>query len=215
MKSFRPLALLATGLLLAAPLAAEPVKPLYQNDFEGVAVDAVPEGMMVMAGLFTVKQGKDGKFLELPGEPLDTFGALFGPAGQGDLSVSARFFGTKQGRKFPSFGLSLGGVGGFRLVVSPGKKALEIFRGDEVKTSVPFEWVSEAWTSLRLQLRKGKDGAWLVEGKAWPSGGAEPAQWMVTLEEKEEPATGRAGLWGSPYSGTPIRFDDLVIKPAS
>jgi hypothetical protein len=32
------------------------------------------------------------------------------------------------------------------------------------------------------------------------------------VDEKEAPLAGRAGLWGSPYAGTPIRFDDLVVS---
>ena len=83
-----------------------------------------------------------------------------------------------------------------------------------VVKSVPFEWASGEWTTLRLQVRKAGAG-WVVEGKAWPATGAEPTGWQISIELKEAPSAGRAGLWGSPYSGTPIRFDDLVIAPAS
>jgi hypothetical protein len=211
MMSSRSLALFAFASLVAVASAAEPI---YKNDFESAAVGKPPEGAMVISGDFVVKQEAGGKFLELPGEPLDTFGLLVGPAGQGDLSASARIFGTKKGRKFPAFGISLGGVGGYRLVVSAGKKTLEIFKGDEVKTSVPFDWTSDAWTTLRLQVRKTADGC-VVEGKAWASDGTETAAWLIRLEEKSAPPQGRAGVWGSPYSGTPIRFDEIVVAPAS
>ncbi|HEV7866074.1 MAG TPA: hypothetical protein VGO90_00225 [Chthoniobacteraceae bacterium] len=209
-----PLLVLVCALSAERLTAAEP-KPLFRMDFEAAAVDQTPEDLMVMAGDFSVKAdaGGKGKVLELPGEPLDTYGVLFGPSGQGDQSASARFFGTKKGRKFPSFGVSLGGVGGFRLVVSPAKKALEIYRGEEVQKSVPFEWPTDAWTTLRLQIRK-VGAAWKIEGKAWASSAKEPAEWMIALDNKEEPPSGRAGLWGSPYAGTPIRFDDLLLTPA-
>ena len=49
--------------------------------------------------------------------------------------------------------------------------------------------------------------------KAWPAAGAEPEKWNIALEEKDAPAAGRPGIWGSPFSGTPIRFDDLAIAP--
>jgi hypothetical protein len=169
---------------------------------------------MAIAGDFLVKQEGANHFLELPGEPLDTFGILLGPAGQGDLTASAKFFGTKTGRKYPAFGVSLGGVGGYRLMMSAGKKMLEIFKGDEVVKSVPIDWQSGTWTTLRLQVRKARDG-WAVDGKAWASDGAEPKDWQITLEVKDAPPAGRTGLWGSPYSGTPIRFDDLVVTPVS
>ncbi len=210
MKSPLPLTLILSGLVIFAAGAA----PIFENNFETGTVDKAPEGAMAIAGDFMVKQEGGNKFLELPGEPLDTFGILLGAAGQGDLSAVARFFGTKTGRKFPAFGVSLGGVGGYRLMMSGGKKMLEIFKADEVVKSVPFEWVSGEWTTLRLQVRKAGAG-WVVEGKAWASSGAEPKDWQISLELTDAPSAGRAGLWGSPYSGTPIRFDDLVITPAS
>ena len=187
--------------------------PLYRNDFESAEVGKTPADFMVMAGAFIVKTEAGGKCLELPGEPLDAFGLLFGPVQKGDLTASARFFGTKKGRKFPSFGVSLGGVGGYRLQVSAAKKTLEIFEGDEARQSVAYEWKDDSWTSLRIQIRK-TDAGWTVEGKAWPAGTPEPAAWTIRHEAKAEPASGRAGIWGSPYSGTPIRFDDLLLVPA-
>jgi len=205
-------AILSTSLLAAPIRAAEPA-PVFANDFEAAAVEKAPEGAMAIAGDFAVKPDGANKVLELPGEPLDTFGILFGSAGQGDLSATARFFGTKTGRKYPTFGVSLGGVGGYRLIMSGGKKSLEIFKGDEAVKSVPFEWTSGDWTKLRLQVRKA-GGGWVIEGRAWPATGAEPKDWQISLEVKDTPSTGRAGLWGSPYSGTPIRFDDLVITAA-
>lgn len=210
-----PLQIAATFAGMACVVAAAAdVKPIYENDFESGTVDKAPAGALAIAGDFTIKADGANKVLELPGEPLDTFGILFGTAGQDGLSATARFFGTKTGRKFPSFGISLGGVGGYRLMMSGGKKALEIFKGDEAVKSVPFEWTPGEWTRLRLQVRKAGDG-WVIEGRAWSAAGAEPGEWLISVELKEPPPAGRAGLWGSPFSGTPIRFDDLVITPAS
>lgn len=198
----------------ASLAAAEPAKPLYRQDFSTGEIGKPPAEMMVMSGDFAVKEdAKDGKFLELPGEPLETFGLLFGPTPAGGVSASARFFGTKKGRKFPAFGVSVGGVAGFRLQVSAAKKTLEIFQGDEVRQSVAYEWKDESWTSLRVQVRKA-GAEWVVEGKAWPAGTPEPAPWTITFTTKDEPPGGRPGIWGSPFSGTPIRFDDLTLSPA-
>ncbi|RYD60261.1 MAG: hypothetical protein EOP84_37200 [Verrucomicrobiaceae bacterium] len=197
--------------LTAAAMAAE---PLFVEDFTKATPDSAPQGLMIMSGGFTVKEEDGNKFLELPGAPLDTFGALFGPTPPSlEASASARFLGTKKGRKFPTFGISLHGVGGYRLQVSPAKKALEIYKGDQPIATVPFEWESGAWTHARIQVRQKGDGA-VVEGKAWTAGGAEPEKWLITHEETTAPKPGRAGLWGSPYSGTPIGFDDLKVEAA-
>jgi hypothetical protein len=209
----KPLFLLPLAAFVSLA-AAEPAKPLFRHDFSQAEVGKPPAEMMVMSGDFSVKEdAKDGRFLELPGEPLDTFGLLFGPTPTGNVSASARFFGTKKGRKFPAFGISVGGVGGYRLQISAAKKMLEIFQGDEARHSVAYEWKDESWTSLRVQVRKAA-AEWVVEGKAWPAGTPEPAAWTITFTTKDEPPAGRSGIWGSPFSGTPIRFDDLVLSPA-
>jgi hypothetical protein len=184
---------------------------IYQNNFEQEPLDQPPASFLVLDGDFTVKASEGGKCLELPGAPLDAFGALFGPATNGNLTVSARVFGTGKGRRFPTFGVGLDGGGGFKLQVSPAKDALEIFHGDAALTNAPFKWRSGVWTSLRLRVQAEGAGAWRIEGKAWLAGATEPSDWMVRASETNAPAAGRASLWGSPISGTPLRFDDLVL----
>jgi len=188
---------------------------LYESNFEKVEPGKVPDDFLVLDGAFSVKEENGNKFLELPGAPLDTFGVLFGPTEKDGVSVGARIFGTGQGRRFPAFAVSLNGVGGYRLQVSPAKKLLELYKGEDVKTTVPFEWTSAKWTFLKLQVRKAKEGEWKVEGKAWQEGADEPKSWTISLSENEEPFAGRAAVWGNPFSGTPIRFDDLKVTRAS
>ena len=150
--------------------------------------------------------------LELPGAPLDSFAVQFGPAETVNTATSARIVGTGQGRRMPTFGVGLGGAGGWRLQVSPGKKVLELFKDQELKASTAYDWQSGTWTRFRLQLRQVKDGAWRIEGKAWADGGAEPKDWTLAADETEQPITGRASVAGSPFSGTPIWFDDLKVE---
>ena len=215
MTPMRPMrTILGCGLLVLgfAACSADAPKPLYANDFEKAEVGKVPEEFMVLGGEFTVKEDAGNKFLELPGAPLDSYGVQFGPSESADVVVSARVFGTAKGRRMPTFGVGLGGVGGFKLQVSPGKKTLELLKDQEVKASLAFEWKSGSWTRLRLQIRKVKNGQWKIEGKAWPTDGTEPKDWMVSFDDKEEPVAGRASVLGSPFAGRPIWFDDLVVE---
>lgn len=195
-----------TAMLIAGAVAA----PIYSNDFEKETAEKIPAETMVLSGDFLVKEEGGKRFLELPGSPLETFGILFGPAQPGEANATGRFFGTKQGRKFPAFGLSLGGVSGYKLEMSGGKKALELFKGEESLGTVPFEWTSGAWIFLRLQVRKTDSGC-TVEGKAWTEGTPEPAKWNISIDAKTPPPAGRAAVWGTPYAGTPIRYDDLLL----
>jgi hypothetical protein len=197
--------------VLSTVRAAGPTT-LYENDFDSAEAGKAPADMLVLDGGFAVREEGGAKFLELPGAPLETFGVLFGPAVTNNVAVSARIQGSRRGRLFPAFGVGLGGVNGYKLRVSPGKKELELHKGDTDLVSVPFEWQSGQWTHFRLRVREAGAGAWKVEGKAWTEGAAEPAAWPIAFDDKETPRAGRAAIWGAPYAGTPIRYDDLRLE---
>ena len=202
--------------LAASALAADTGKPLYQNDFSKGEVGKLPDEMLLLDGGFAVQEVNGDKVLQLPGAPLETFGVLFGPTEGANIDVSARVHSTKKGRREPAFALGLNGNAGFKLQVSAAKKLLELYKGDDVVAKEPFTWESDSWTMLRLQIRKVKDGEFIVEGKAWTRGATEPDQWLVTHVEKtedgKEPTAGRASIWGNPFAGTPIDFDDLLVS---
>jgi hypothetical protein len=202
--------LAAFGFALTNPVQAG--EPLYTNNFETAAVDKVPDDFLVLEGAFLVKQEGGNKFLELPEAPLDSFGVLFGPTEKQGWTVTARVLGTAKGRRSPTFAVGLNGGGGYKLQVSPAKKLLELYRGDIVKASSPYEWESGKWTHLRLQIEKTATGHWKLLGKVWAGETAEPEKPALTFEDAEEPPAGKASIWGSPYSGTPIRFDDFVVS---
>lgn len=195
-------------------VAAAEVAPLYENDFQAAKVGEPPEGMLVLDGGFAVRAEGAEQFLELPGTPLETYGVLFGPAQTNNVAVTARIYGTGKGRRYPAFGVGLGGVNGYKLRVSPGKKALELYHGDTELQRVPFDWKSGQWTHVQLQVRAVAAGGSVVEGKAWTHGASEPAEWLIRQPaEPAAPRPGRAALWGAPYADTPIRYDDLRLLP--
>jgi hypothetical protein len=184
---------------------------IFAANFETNQPGKLPE-FLILDGAFEIKEDGGNKFIELPGAPLETFGLLFGPAQTNDIAVSARIQSSTQGRRYPVFGVGLNGVGGYKMLMAPAKGELELFKGEERVASAKCDWKSGAWTALRLQLRQIAAGEWRVEGKAWPAGATEPGEWMISFAEKAEPAGGRATIWGSPYSGQPIRFDDLSLR---
>jgi hypothetical protein len=171
--------------------------------------------MMVLDGNFTVKAEGTNKFLELPGAPLDSFAVQFGPAETNSVSVSAAIRSTAKARRAPSFGIGLYGVAGLKLQVTPAKKLLELFKDQALLGSAPFEWKSGEWTVVQLQASAAGEDKWKIEGKAWTKGAPEPATPMIAMEFKADaPLSGRASVFGSPFSGMPIQFDDLrVAKP--
>lgn len=213
-RSLLPLAaslLLATGATFVSPAAVARAGVVYSNDLEKEAVGALGKDFLVLDGGFAVQTEDGKKFIELPGAPLDSYGVLFGPTEAKGLSLTAKVFGTGKGRRFPVFGIGLNGARGYRIQVAPAKKTLELVKGDAVQASAPLEWASGRWTHLKIQVREVSPTEWRIEGRAWTEGSPEPATWTVSIEEKQQPQPGRAGLYGNPFSGTPIRYDDLVI----
>jgi hypothetical protein len=213
MKNLFVLALVGTAIVGGAIHTHAQAAPLpYKNDFTQTEQDKVPDDLMVLDGGFTVKEEGGNKFLELPGAPLDTFGVLFGPAVGTDVRAAARFHGTGKGRRFPAFALGINGQGGLKLQVAPSKKKVELFKGDELLAEVPLEWQSGKWTQVRLESRAAASGGVDVIGKVWQEGQQEPKEPTIKTTLKEKLPEGRAVIWGNPFSGTPIRFDDLVLE---
>jgi hypothetical protein len=213
MKILVPLALI---LIVASgcktPRAGKLAKPIYENDFTAANAGQVPEDLLVLDGGFAVKEEGGNKFLELPGAPLETFGVVFGPTETNGLAVTARIQGTGKGRRFPTFGVGLNGVGGYKLQVAPAKKIVELYRGDNVLTNAPWTWETGSWLLMRLQSRPMGDAV-RVEAKVWKQGDPEPKAWQISYLDGGAPP-GRASIWGMPFAGTPLRFDDLTVTRA-
>jgi hypothetical protein len=201
----------AAMVALTASAETRTDKLLFETDFESKKVDSVPEELMVLAGEFSVKDINGNRALELPGNPLEDFGALFGPAESDSIAVRARVHSESSKRLAPRFGVGLNGVAGYRLLVTPGQDRLELLKDQEAVASAPLEWKSGIWTWLHLQIRKISEGNWIIEGRAWADGTPEPKDWSISFEVSETPPAGKASIWGAPYSGKPISFDDLSV----
>jgi hypothetical protein len=203
----------ASALLIGlAALTTYAAEPLYQTNFEKTKIGEVPDDFLVLDGDFAVKQSNGNKYLELPGAPLDAFGFMFGPSARHGNEISARMFGTKKGRRYPVFGIALNGVNGYRLQVAPAKRAIELLKGSAVVAKVPFRWGGGEWVRLALRVEQTGAAEWTVSGRVWADDKKAPTKPTITHKEAKEPRNGKPSIWGSPYSGTPIRYDDIVVK---
>ena len=191
-------------------LPAWPADLFFEN-FSRTKAGEIPPGLLVLGGEFTAKSVGGERFLELAGEPVGLHAVMFGPAKKDEVAVTTRVLGTRRGRRlFPAFGVGLNGVSGYRLMVSPAKRKLELLKGDAVVKAVPFAWKPDRWTWLRLECRSVGAG-WVLSAKVWADGENEPGRWSLEWKEKVPPLAGRATVWGVPFAGTPIRFDDLKV----
>ena len=188
-------------------LSDESWEQIYKNDFSADNRD----GMFVLGGDFKIAESEYGPVLVLPGEPLGDFGVLFGPRHQDSVAVRARILSNSMGRRMPAFSIGLNGRSGYRIRVSASAKAVELLKGNEVYATAPFKWSPESWTWLHLQVVKASKKRWIITGKVWLDGSSEPPDWIVQMEDLIGPQKGRASIWGMPFSGKDILFDDVSI----
>lgn len=185
---------------------------VYKNDFQTSELGTVPDEFLVLDGDFEVGEEDGNHFFVLPGAPLESFGFLFGPAKKDGLEIHTRIFGTRKGRRWPTFAVALNGVNGYKLQLTPAKRSIELFKSSGVVAKTAHRWPSGKWTNLKLRVTRSGDSQWVIEGKVWLDGEKEPAKPSVVFTETTEPKNGKPCIWGSPYSGTQIRYDDIVVK---
>ena len=93
-----------------------------------------------------------------------------------------------------------------------GNQKIELLKGNNVIAETAFRWLGASWLQLSLCITKTKESEWAITGKVWEDGKKEPTKPTISHKETKEPRKGRPSIWGSPYSGTPIRYDDISIN---
>ena len=185
---------------------------IYKNNFESYELNKFPDDMMEIDGLFKVNKNDQGKkHLEMASEPLTENAVIFGPSIKNSATLEVKVRGFKKRRSFPRFGIGLHGISGFRLRVVPSKNKIELVKNEEPVKSVPFEWNSEKWSNLRLQIEFSNDKS-LIKGWVWDDGSTPSVEPVITFSHDGTPGQGKASIWGTAYSGKVILFDDISLK---
>jgi hypothetical protein len=195
----------------AAPAPA----PLYVQNFENLKEGEPPEEIQILDGEFAIKKIDNNMLLEMGPDPLKASGILFGPGDKNEYTVSARIKTAATGKRFPEFGLGSCGPNQFKLWMMPATGELQLLSGDDAVAKIPYKWESGTWTKFKLRVVKSGDNKFKIQGKAWADGKDEPKEWQISWEDPETPRPGRAGLFSTPYAGTPTDFDDIVVEPNS
>lgn len=200
-----------SACIVTAPmLAAEPKKFLF--DCETWAEGTPPEDVFVVEGKFSVVAKDGNKALEIGVGELVESNALLGDSARGSASIETRVQASRQGRSYPKFAVGVHGQSGYRLVVFPASKVIQLTKQDEIIKSVPFTWKSEAWVKLKLEAKQVAEGQWHVTGKVWHADEAEPAEAQFSQEDTMLKGQGKCSIWGTTFSNTPIYFDDVKIE---
>ncbi len=203
-------------LTIAAGLLASALHAQQFQTFD-IKVDDWAEGeppkeVFVVDGTVKVATHDGNKAIVIDPVPITDASAQLGVSASGTASIEARILATKRGRSTPRFGISVHGMSGYRLLVNPAKKTLELSKGDQAVTAVPFTWASGQWLKVKLEVGKEPSGTWSIHGKAWPSDAAEPATPLIKHKDNGLKGQGKCAIWATPFSGEPVFFDDIQVK---
>ncbi len=190
---------------------------LFSENFDSIETGELPDSFLIMEGEWTVvadPSTQSSACARLPGTPLDQFGFMFGDYLDPGHAVRASVLATRKGRVYPSFGVGALGLGGFQLRVSPGRRTAEILQDGEVKASAPFRWEgSGKWTTAEILVHpESPAGQWKVQARVWDASQPPPEEFLIEFIASEEPFSGQASVWATPYSGTPVHVDNIEIR---
>lgn len=196
----------------ALPATAQEMKK-FDINCDAWTAGEVPAEVFVLDGKVSIADKDGGKAIMIdPGTELVEASAQLGDSAAGNALIQARVFASKKGRSSPRFGISVHGMNGPRLYVNPAKKQIELVRGDQSLATAPFAWTSDAWLNLRLEVTKGEGDKWIAKAYAWPDKTEKPAEAQLKQDVVGLKGQGKCTLWATPYSNTPIYFDDLHIE---
>jgi len=203
--------LLAASLFAAYSLHAQQLQS-FEINADDWAEGEPPKEVFVVDGTIKIAARNGNKAIVIDPNPVTDASAQLAVSASGNASIEAKILAIKRGRSTPRFGVSVHGMSGYRLIVNPAKKSLDLIKNDQTLVTVPFAWTSEVWVKVKLEAKKGTGDAWGITGKAWPADAAEPAEPLIKHEEKNLKGQGKCAIWATPFSGEPVFFDDIKIS---
>ena len=182
---------------LSGEARARVVHPLpWTETFDQYADGAVPPGWInAVAGKYSVVTLDGQKVLQkAPDETIFQRMRMFiGPVDWSNYTFEADVRVATKRRQMGDIGIT---AERYTLVLYGNSQELKLEPWEpEVKrtVTVPFTWQADAWYHLKLRVENTADGKVRALGKAWPTGQAEPATWMI---DKVDPMGNRQGAPG-------------------
>ncbi len=187
----------ATVGALSGEARARVVHPLpWTETFESYADSAVPPGWInAVAGKYAVTTLDGQKVLQkAPDETIFQRMRMFiGPVDWSNYTFEADVRVATRRRQMGDIGIT---AQRYTLVLYGNSQQLKLepWEAEIQRTvTVPFTWKPDAWYHLKLRVENTADGKVRARGKAWPTGEAEPAAWMI---DKVDPMGNHQGAPG-------------------
>ena len=185
----------------------------FEENFSKLPNEVEPENLFILDGEFLVKTIEENKLLELSGSPVGDFGYLFGPRiREKAIELQFSFLSSKQGRRFPAIAAGIGGMRGYRFRWNVSTQKILLYRDDVLLLEKIYPWESGLWWRIRFQVLPLQDSKNLLQLKLWQKQKEEPESWLFEHRDDALFKGGKCVIWGYPYSGMPVQFDDLKIS---
>ena len=187
----------ATVGAISGEARARVVHPLpWTETFDAYADGAVPPGWInATAGKFSVTTLEGQKVLQkAPDNTIfKRLRAFIGPTDWSNYTFEADVRGTTRRRQMSDIGIT---AQRYSLVLYGNAQQLKLepWEPETQRTAtVPFTWKADTWYHLKLRVENTADGKVRARGKAWPTGSAEPAEWLI---DKTDPIGNKRGAPG-------------------
>lgn len=180
--------------------------PPFKQDFNSLAVDAVPAGWMNVINKTKVTEREGEKFLrhlaERPAPPLMRVRAYMGPPIEGGCVVTADIRCGSRKTPVKEYWPDMGVINSrYELLLmgdEAGKGRLRLVSWAPIprlQKDIPFDWQPEKWYRMKFQV-KIDGGKALLLGKVWPRDQQEPSEWTIEETDPYPNLEGSPGLYG-------------------
>ena len=173
------------------------VRPMpWTENFEGFAEGSAPAGWISMVtGKFAVAAVGGQKALYKPPDNtlFKRIRAFMGSTAWSNYTVEADVQTPTRRRQQGDIGIT---AQRYSLILygTSQRLKLEPWEPETTRTvTVPFAWKPDTWYHLKLRVENLPTGGVRARGKAWPTGGEEPAEWQI---DKTDPIGNRQGAPG-------------------
>ncbi|MDX1385545.1 MAG: PQQ-binding-like beta-propeller repeat protein, partial [Thermoanaerobaculia bacterium] len=194
----------AEGLEASARVRVFPPLPWSEDFSQG------RRGWWIGAGRYTVRGEGEEAFLA---KPVAESGLLrshlfLGPPSLSDYTIQVDMKPAQKGRRRTDGGLVNSGYILDLLGIHQRVQIRSWTAEMRIDATQDFEVEMDRWYTMKLKVSNDGNKA-LIQGKVWPRGEAEPAEWTVTAEDPHPILAGAPAITG--YSPAEISFDNVLI----
>ncbi len=185
----------------------------YAEDFSAFAVDSFPATWVNATPKYAVRELDGNKvLLKRSDNPAFQRARTFiGPAEWANYTVEADVRAVEKRRQLGDAGIV---AQRYQLTLFGNGQRMELTSWQiEPQRAIrkPFAWKKDTWYHLKLEVSNLPAGKVRIRGKAWPTGEAEPGEWLI---EHIDPLGNRHGSPGIfAYAPNDVLFDNLKVTP--